>query len=157
LQSAPVLEAHKTDTSPLHLKTVVMTLVVTLSSVIGNFSLAWGMRRVAPNALQSPLGYIQVLFDPWVALGVSMLVLWLLSQMALLSWADLSYVLPVTSAGYVLTAITAWLFLNEQISRARWAGVTLIMAGVVLVGRTQHSTTLGNGTLGHGNTTGGDV
>jgi len=137
------LEAHKTDTSPFHLKTVVMTLVVTLSSVIGNFSLAWGMRRAAPNALHSALGYILVLFDPWVALGVGMLLLWLLSQMAMLSWADLSYVLPVTSIGYALTPITAWLFLNEQISPARWAGVTLIMAGVAFVGRTHHSTTGG--------------
>ncbi len=143
MQSAPVLEAHKIDRSPFHVKTVVMTLVVILSSVIGNFALAWGMRRVSPDALHSPLGYITVLFDPWVALGVGMLILWLLSQMALLSWADLSYVLPVTSVGYVLTAVTAWLFLNEQISPARWAGVTLIMAGVAFVGRTEHSTTGG--------------
>src|SRR5258708_2878288 len=119
LPLAPVLDSPRTDRSPFHVKTVVMTLVVTLSSVIGNFALAWGMRRV------------------------SMLILWLLSQMALLSWADLSYVLPVTSLGYALTAITAWLFLKEQISPARWAGVTLIMAGVAFVGRTQHSTTGG--------------
>ena len=146
MPSAPVLESLQTDRSPLHVKTVVTSLVVTLSSVIGNFSLAWGMRRVSPNALLTPLGYIAVLFDPWVAIGVSLLVLWLLSQMALLSWADLSYVLPVTSVSYVLTAISAWLFLHEKISPARWAGVILIMAGVVLVGRTQHSTTLNGAT-----------
>jgi uncharacterized membrane protein len=61
--------------------------------------------------------------------------------MALLSWADLSYVLPVTSAGYVLAAIAGRLFLREQISAARWTGIALIMSGVVLVGRTTHSTT----------------
>jgi uncharacterized membrane protein len=138
-----VLEAPQTDRSPFHAKTIIMTLVVTLSSVIGNFSLAWGMRRVPADALHSTLGYITVLFNPWVALGVGMLILWLLSQMAMLSWADLSYVLPITSGGYVLTAIAAWLFLNEQISAARWIGVCLIMVGVVLVGRTHHSTTEG--------------
>ena len=116
-----------------------MTLVVILSSVIGNFALAWGMRKTAPDALGSPLGYIAVLFDPWVALGVILLVVWLLSQMLLLSWADLSYVLPVTSVGYVLTAVAGRLFLNERISTARWTGVMLIMSGLVLVGRTQHS------------------
>jgi len=118
-----------------------MTLVVIWASVIGNFSLAWGMRKTAPDALGSPLGYIAVLFNPWVALGVTLLVVWLLAQMLLLSWADLSYVLPVTSAGYVLTALGGRLFLGEQISTARWAGVALIMAGVALVGRTQHSST----------------
>jgi uncharacterized membrane protein len=141
VQQAPVLEAQKSEKSPLHLKTVIMTLVVIWSSVIGNYALARGMRQAAPDALGSPLGYIAVLFDPWVAFGVTLLVVWLLSQMLLLSWADLSYVLPVTSVGYVLSAISGRLFLGEQISTARWAGVTLIMAGVVLVGRTQHSTT----------------
>jgi drug/metabolite transporter (DMT)-like permease len=138
LPPAPVLEAQK-----LHLKTVIMTLVVVLSSVIGNFLLAWGMRQTSPDALGSPVGYIAVLFNPWVALGVILLIVWLVSQMLLLSWADLSYVLPVTSAGYVLTALAGRLFLGEQISAARWAGVTLIMAGVALVGRTHHSTTRG--------------
>jgi drug/metabolite transporter (DMT)-like permease len=118
-----------------------MTLVVILSSVIGNFALAWGMHQAKSDALGSALGYIAVLFDPWVAIGVILLIVWLLSQMLLLSWADLSYVLPVTSVAYVLTAISGRLFLHEHISAARWTGVTLIMAGVVLVGRTQHSTT----------------
>jgi uncharacterized membrane protein len=129
----------------LHVKTVVLTLVLIFANVIGNFSLTWGMRKNGPGVLKSPLGYITALFDPWVALGVALLLLWMLSQMALLSWADLSYVLPVTSAGYVLAAIAGRLFLQEQISVGRWTGISLIMAGVVLVGRTAHSTTGGDG------------
>jgi uncharacterized membrane protein len=71
---------------------------------------------------------------------VALLIVWLLSQMTLLSWADLSYVLPVTSVGYVLAALSGWFFLNEQIHLARWAGIALIMAGVILVGRTSVNT-----------------
>jgi uncharacterized membrane protein len=126
----------------LHLKTVVLTLVLIFANVAGNFSLTWGMRRTGPGVLASPLGYITALFDPWVALGVCLLLVWMFSQMALLSWADLSYVLPVTSAGYVLAAIAGRLFLEERISTARWIGVALIMTGVVLVGRTAHNTTV---------------
>jgi uncharacterized membrane protein len=125
----------------LHAKTVVLTLVLIFANVAGNFSLSWGMRRTGPGVLESPLGYITALFDPWVALGVCLLLVWMLSQMALLSWADLSYVLPVTSAGYVLAAIAGRVFLQERISTARWVGVGLIMSGVILVGRTVHSTT----------------
>jgi uncharacterized membrane protein len=125
----------------LHLKTVILTLVLILANVAGNFSLSWGMRRTGPGVFKSPLGYITALFDPWVALGVCLLLVWMVAQMALLSWADLSYVLPVTSAGYVLAAIAGRLFLQEQISAARWTGVALIMAGVLIVGRTAHSTT----------------
>jgi len=125
----------------VHAKTVILTLVLIFANVAGNFSLTWGMRRTGPGVFESPLGYITALFDPWVALGVCLLLVWMLSQMALLSWADLSYVLPVTSAGYVLTAIAGRLFLQERISTGRWTGIALIMSGVVLVGRTAHSTT----------------
>jgi uncharacterized membrane protein len=76
-----------------------------------------------------------------VALGISLLILWLLSHMALLSWADLSYVLPVTSVGYVLAPLTGYLFLHEHISPARWIGIALIMAGVTLVARTHPRST----------------
>lgn len=116
-----------------------MTLVVVLANVLGNFAVSRGMRKAGPGGLDSPLGYIEALFDPWVALGVCLLILWMLSQMALLSWADLSYVLPVTAAGYVLAAIAGRVFLAETITASRWAGVVLIMTGVVLVGRTAHT------------------
>ena len=46
-----------------------------------------------------------------------------------------------TNAVLHLTAIAGRMFLNEQISAARWIGVVLIMAGVVMVGRTAHNTT----------------
>jgi len=84
-------------------------------------------------------GWVQV--DPILSILIALLIVWTLSRMALLSWADLSYVLPVTSVGYVLSAVAGRVILHEQISPARWAGVVLIMAGVALVGRTAHNTT----------------
>ncbi|MEO8373532.1 MAG: EamA family transporter, partial [Candidatus Solibacter sp.] len=74
------------------------------------------------------------------ALGVVLLVLWQLSRMALLSWADLSYVVPVTSVGYVVVALIGKVLLDEDITGRRWAGIVLIMAGVALVGRSAPST-----------------
>jgi drug/metabolite transporter (DMT)-like permease len=50
-----------------------------------------------------------------------------------LSWADLSYVVPVTAVGYVLVALVGRWLLNEQISARRWTGIGLIVAGVSLV------------------------
>jgi drug/metabolite transporter (DMT)-like permease len=66
--------------------------------------------------------------------GITLLILWMLSRMALLSWADLSYVLPVTALGYVANALLGRFFLSEQISPQRWAGTLLIVAGTTLVG-----------------------
>ena len=113
----------------LRIKTWICAAIVVLSNVLGNFFLKLGM----PADLPTPLSYITVIFRPWAALGVALLIFWMLSRMTLFSWADLSYVLPVTSIGYVLVAISGRFFLNEQITPARWTGILLIMAGVALV------------------------
>lgn len=108
----------------LLLKTVVVTAVVVLSNAAGNLLLSLGMK--------SPAGVL----SPWVAGGIGLLIFWTLTRMALLSWADLSFVLPVTAVGYPLSAFAGYLFLNEQITPQRWAGTALIVAGAVLVGLT---------------------
>src|SRR5207249_5982153 len=118
-----------TDSARLRTKTWICATVVVFSNVAGNFF----MKRGLPPQLATPLDYITVLFQPWVTLGVLLLILWMLSRMTLLSWADLSYVLPVTSVGYVLVPLAAKIFLKEQITVQRWAGIILIMAGVALV------------------------
>ena len=118
-----------TEAARLRVKTWICATVVVLSNVFGNFFLKKGM----PPDLPTPWSYITVLFHPWVALGVVLLILWMMSRMTLLSWADLSYVLPVTSVGYVLVALIGKVMLNEAITSRRWAGIVLIMAGVALV------------------------
>ena len=116
----------------LRSKTWVLAAIVVLTNALGNFSLAWGMRH---RVTLSALDYIAAIFSPWVLLGTALLVLWLLSRMALLSWADLSYVLPVTSIGYVASALMGRFFLSEEITPLRWMGTLLIVAGTVLVGQ----------------------
>jgi uncharacterized membrane protein len=119
----------RTENTRLRLKSWICAVVVVFSNVFGNFFLKRGM----PAQLEAPLGYITVLFRPPVALGIVLLILWLMSRMALLSWADLSYVLPVTSVGYVLVTLAGRVLLHEQITARRWTGITLIMTGVALV------------------------
>lgn len=122
-------------------KTRAFALIVVLSNALGNFFLTWGLRHWNGKLSVSPLDYIAAIFNPWVGAGVLLLILWLLSRMALLSWADLSYVLPVTSAGYVVSALMGQFFLGEQISISRWSGTLLIAAGISLVGRTRPNST----------------
>ena len=124
----------------LLLKTRLLTIIVVLTQVMGDYFLSYGLRRVGSLVGRPPLDFIVALTNPWVALGVLLLILWLFSHMVLLSWADLSYVLPVTSIGYVLVTLTGRFFLHETVSWMRWGGVILIVAGVILVGRTAPST-----------------
>ena len=52
---------------------------------------------------------------------------------AALSWADLTYVLPATSLGYVLLALVARFVLHEHVSPLRWLGIAFITGGVGFV------------------------
>lgn len=122
----------------LEWKTRLFAAIVILSNTLGNFFIARGMRGLAVPA-DSPLHMLLAIFTPWVALGIALLILWLLSRMVLLSWADLSYVLPVTSLGYVANALMGHFFLGEHITMARWSGTLLIVAGTVLVGMGSHT------------------
>jgi uncharacterized membrane protein len=123
------------------LKTRLLTIFVVLTNVLGNFSLSWGMKHQAAQLGLSPLPYIRLIFSPWVLLGTTLLIFWLLSRMTLLGWADLSYVLPVTSIGYVLNAILGRYFFAEEISWQRWLGTLAIVIGIALVGATAANTT----------------
>jgi drug/metabolite transporter (DMT)-like permease len=118
-------------------KTRLFAAIIILSNTLGNFFVALGMRSLAVPA-DSALHMIRAIFTPWVALGIALLILWLLTRMALLSWADLSYVVPVTSLGYVANALMGHFFLGEHITPARWGGTLLIVAGTVLVGMGTH-------------------
>jgi uncharacterized membrane protein len=119
--------------SAVKAKTRLFTAIVVLTNVAGNSALTKGMQQIGDPG-NSPLALIGALFHPWVAIGVALLIAWTLSHMALLSWADLSYVLPVTSIAYVCTALAGKWLLGEMISAKRWAGIVLITAGVTLVG-----------------------
>jgi uncharacterized membrane protein len=104
-----------------------------LTNTAGNFLLSVGMHGIQISPKASPIQYLRIFANPWIDAGVLLLIIWLASQLSLFSWADLSYVLPVTSASYVLTAILGHAFLHEPVSLARWSGIFVITIGVTLV------------------------
>ena len=126
--------------SRLRWKTCFFLILVILTQPIGNLALTLGMKN---RILASPLDYVLAIFSPYVALGIVFLIVWLLSRMALLSWADMSYVLPITAIGYIANALLGRFVLQEQISATRWMGTLLIAAGTLLVSLTPARTPSG--------------
>lgn len=122
------------------LKTFLLVIAVTLLNAIGNLSMAWGMKHAPVRVALNPLGYMRDMLNPFVAGGIVLLILWLLTRMALLSWADLSFVLPVTAVGYFLAAVLGRVFLQEPITPAQWLGTLLVFAGTAIVGTTGQNT-----------------
>jgi drug/metabolite transporter (DMT)-like permease len=106
---------------------------VTLFAAIGDTLLARGMKQFGNVSLHGLGDIVFSVLNPWVALGIFFLLGFFAAYMTALSWADLTYVLPATSLGYVLLALIARFFLHEQVSATRWLGIGLISAGVGFV------------------------
>ena len=122
------------------LKTLALVLAVVFLNAVGNVFLAWGMRHIATQVSVNPVDYIRAMLNPFVASGIVLLIFWLLTRMALLSWADLSFVLPLTGLGYILTAVFGKYILAENVPLGHWFGTLLIFAGTAMVGTTRHHT-----------------
>jgi hypothetical protein len=84
------------------------------------------MKRVGYISLHSLPDLVFTILHPWVALGILFLLAFFAAYMTALSRADLTYVLPATSLGYVLLALIAKFYLHEQVSTLRWVGIGLI-------------------------------
>src|SRR5574341_727793 len=84
------------------------------------------MQQVGSIASYDPLKLVvsslRALTNPYVLAGVGLLMIFFLAHMIVLSWADLSYVLPMTAVGYVLVTFLGWWWLGEAVSALRWAG-----------------------------------
>ena len=93
------------------------------------------MKDIGGISLHNLSGLITAVSDPWIVLGILFLIAFFAAYMSALSWADLTYVLPATAFGYVVTAFLSRVFLHEAVSPWRWAGVLLITCGVGLVAR----------------------
>ena len=106
---------------------------VTLCASIGDSLLARGMKQVGGISLNHLPDVILAVLNPSVALGILLLLGFFASYMTALSWADLTYVLPATSLGYVLLTLIAKFYLDEAVTTSRWIGVLLISAGVGFV------------------------
>ncbi len=122
-------------------KTQILVLLVIVTNVFGNVLLSRGMHQVGRLISASPLDYLRALANPWTAGGICVLIVWMLSDLALLSRADLSFVLPVTASAYVLVAILGHFLLHDHISWERWMGILLITGGVILAEETPPRTT----------------
>lgn len=122
-------------------KNQFLILVVILANVIGNVALSYGMRETGVIVSISPLDYLRAFAKPWIITGVVVLAIWMITDLALLSRADLSFVLPVTASTYVLIALLGHFWLGERISGLRWLGIIAISFGVLLAERTPSRTT----------------
>jgi drug/metabolite transporter (DMT)-like permease len=103
---------------------------VTVFAAAGDSMLSHGMKQVGSISVGRLQSVIFAVLNPWVAIGILLLLAFFATYMTALSWADLTYVLPATSLGYVILALVARFVLHEHVSLLRWTGIALITGGV---------------------------
>ena len=112
-------------------------VLVVASNTVGNVLLAIGLARLPAFSLAAPLAYVTAfLSSGWMLGGIALMALWMLAQLSMYTWADLTYVLPVTASAYIFTAILGRLVLHQAVSPIHWIGIALISLGVLLVAET---------------------
>ncbi len=70
---------------------------------------------------------------PWMWLGIALMSLGFFSLLAILSFQEVSFVVPVTALSYAAGAFGAKAFLGERISANRWMGIAFVCLGVTIV------------------------
>lgn len=99
------------------------------------------MQRMPDFQGMAVMSYTADLLTNWLVVGGTMLlIIWMIAQLSMFTWADLTYVLPLTASSYILTALLSKYFLGEHVSVTRWVGIAIISSGVFLVSETPEDT-----------------
>ncbi len=117
--------------------TALMIAIVVIGGSAGDVFITKGMKQIGEISTVH-LGRlatiaIRVLANRNFLVGVLFMAFSFFAFLAVLSWADLSFVLPATSLSFVITTVGAKFVLKEQISRIRLAGTLLVCLGVALI------------------------
>jgi len=120
-------------------------LMVAMSSVsVGEVLLKMGMDEIGEMSVRSfddllrvPLVIFQ---SRWLLIAIPLMGIHFYAYLTLLSRADLSFVLPLTSVSFVIGALLARYVLNEDVTLTRWVGTLVICLGVYLVASGQART-----------------
>ena len=123
------------------MKTALLLTSLILCSSLGEILSAKGMQQIGavafePRALLAAIW--RMMRNPFLLAGVTSLAASFFSFISLLSYADLSFVVPLTAVSYLTNTLGAKLFLRERIARERWLGTLLVMAGVVIISLANH-------------------
>jgi drug/metabolite transporter (DMT)-like permease len=119
------------------MRELILYLLIVGAGTGGELCVARAMKAIGevrdfhPAALMNVIA--RALRVSWMWVGLTLMGTAFFSLLAVLSKEDVSFVVPVTALSYGAGALGGKLFLGEQVTPRRWAGVLLICIGVALV------------------------
>jgi drug/metabolite transporter (DMT)-like permease len=118
-------------------KVLVVMTIAAAAAAVGQIFVRQGMQQVGALEHYAPLalmGYFgRALLNPYVVGGTLLNAVFYFLFLAALSWTDVTVVLPMTAIEFGMAAILAVMLLHEAVPTLRWAGIVLVIVGVILI------------------------
>jgi len=120
-------------------RVLVAMLVATAAAAVGQIFVRRGMLQVGSLENYQPAAlaayFWHAAMNAWVIAGTVLNTVFYVLFLAALSWTDVTVALPMTALEYGFAAALAVAVLKEQVSGLRWAGIALVVLGVILIAR----------------------
>lgn len=119
---------------------LILVIVCVIFGAFGQIAMKKGMTQLEKIDSISDLFSLSVishmLRNGYVLGGLLLYAISAFLWLGALSTLDVSFMYPMLSLAYIITAILAFIFFKENITLLRWAGIIMIVAGCFLIGRT---------------------
>jgi multidrug transporter EmrE-like cation transporter len=119
--------------------TVALFLLVAITlGAFGQIALKYGMKQHgslgAPGASMAG-SLFQAIFTPYVLLGLFLYAVSSCFWLVVLSKWSLSYAYPMIATNYLLVVLLSRFFFDEKVVPLQWAGIVLMVSGLMMVAR----------------------
>jgi drug/metabolite transporter (DMT)-like permease len=126
------------ETNGIMFRVLIVTAIATLAGAAGQILMRRGMQIVGPLESYAPLDLLsyfwRALCQPYIIGGTLASGVLYFSLLAALSWTGVSVVFPLTALEYGFAAVLSIFILKESVPPIRWAGIALVIIGVILIG-----------------------
>jgi ceramide glucosyltransferase len=118
------------------MRTILILVFVVATGTGGEVVLTHAMKQLGevhdfrPRAIANFVW--RAMRSGWLWISIALMATSFFAFLTMLSWYEVSFVVPVTSLAYVAGAFGAKWFLGEKLNATRWAGIALICAGVAM-------------------------
>ncbi len=117
-----------------------LVMVCILFGAIGQILMKAGMIQI--GEIKSIDGFINIntlfciLTNVYILSGLLLYAISAILWLGALSTLDVSYMYPLLSLAYVITAILAFVLLKESITLLRWVGIAFVVVGCFMISKT---------------------
>jgi drug/metabolite transporter (DMT)-like permease len=118
-------------------KVLIILGIALVLEAVGVVLISRGLKQIGEIQQVTAAGVVRIIREgianPSILLGVALEMIFFGTLLYLLSQRDVSLIWPLTSLGFVLTALAAKFILREELHWTRWFGVVLIVIGAAFI------------------------